>query len=367
MSGRYDIQQGNRQRQLVILSSALLLAIGCTFVGFRLLTLGFAHPPLPALCLALLVGLNLVYLRLGGTTSRASWALFGILLFSLISVGVNSGGFHGPAVLLSPILPVLAALIMNSRVAWVASVIVLGVLATLFFLEYNGVLLPSPQSEQALLVSRFIALVSAVLVCTTVVWLFSRDQQALMRLLDDQANTDYLTGLANRRSIESAMDREAQRARRSNSWLSLILADVDHFKKYNDYNGHQAGDDCLVEVGNVLRSCAKRPVDLCGRYGGEEFLVMLPETGPDGAQLVADAIRREMLHRQLRYRPHSPESVSLTLGVVSVRGNDLESAEQVLQEADNALYEGKHNGRNRVIRKTLAAPAPMLRAAGRAG
>jgi diguanylate cyclase (GGDEF)-like protein len=134
-----------------------------------------------------------------------------------------------------------------------------------------------------------------------------RNQIELKRARDRMeqlAETDGLTGLANRRAFDRVLGVEFRRLRRSGAPLSLILLDVDHFKLFNDHYGHVAGDDCLRSVAGVIGSAITRAADVAARYGGEEFGVVLPETAHEGAVLVAEKIRRAIWTRVSRTKPH---------------------------------------------------------------
>ncbi len=168
--------------------------------------------------------------------------------------------------------------------------------------------------------------------------------EALGRL----AALDGLTGIPNRRSFDDLLQREWLLARRNATWLSCILVDIDHFKAYNDTYGHQAGDDCLITVAKALQACSSRPGDLVARYGGEEFGILLPDTDAAGACDLAERMRREIERLAL---PHAGSSVgpilTLSLGVATLDTSEA-SPEDLLRAADEALYEAKHHGRNRV-------------------
>jgi diguanylate cyclase (GGDEF)-like protein/PAS domain S-box-containing protein len=181
--------------------------------------------------------------------------------------------------------------------------------------------------------------------------------QDLLKQLEIEKNTaqvnaitDSLTGLGNRRYFDVALEREFYRLKRSGATLSLIIIDVDHFKKFNDKYGHLAGDDCLIQIGNILKAIAGRAPDIVTRYGGEEFVVILPETESDGAKVLAERIRKDVEELGV---PHATsetaEVVTVSLGVVSVKTNNLFSQNQVLALADEALYVAKEKGRNRII------------------
>ena len=344
-----DSSLRHKRRHLIQVTNAALFTMMAVFIMFRFYTSGFVFPPLPTITIALITLVNWLYVRVGGSLDVASWLVFSVLMLGLVMAGVNSGAFSGVTVILSPILPVLAMLLIGARAGWVATVMVFVVLTALLVLQNNGLILPNPNDPNRLMISRYIAVVSTMLICTWSTWEFSHYLRDLVQKNREQAMTDHLTGLANRRSMDAAIIREVGRARRTNTWFSLVLTDVDNFKRYNDKRGHQAGDRCLIQVAHVLNEGVKRTTDLAGRFGGEEFIVMLPDTDHLGACLIADEMRRDLLRKKLRYEEDSLECVSLTLGVVSIRGSSITSIEQLLHEADEALYYGKKHGRNCVI------------------
>ena len=163
------------------------------------------------------------------------------------------------------------------------------------------------------------------------------------------ANLDGLTQLANRRYFDEHLNSEWKRLAREEAPLSLILCDIDFFKAYNDTYGHLAGDKCLVEVANVIRSATKRPADLVARYGGEEFAVILPNTDASGAIYLAELIRKFV--KTLRI-PHLNSSktlgVTLSLGVASTIPDHKSEPVKLIRDADIALYQAKESGRDRI-------------------
>jgi diguanylate cyclase (GGDEF)-like protein len=124
---------------------------------------------------------------------------------------------------------------------------------------------------------------------------------------------------------------------------------VDFFKRYNDVNGHQAGDECLKRIALAMELCTQRPGDMVGRFGGEEFVAVLPETDADGAVVVAERIRQAVFDEHIPYDAGEPEVVSMTFGVSSARGKEIDTASNLIKLADRALYRGKEQGRNRVV------------------
>jgi len=160
--------------------------------------------------------------------------------------------------------------------------------------------------------------------------------------------TDSLTGLLNRRYFDTALQAEFSRHKRTGSHLSLIMIDVDYFKKYNDYYGHLQGDDCLRQIARALKTSIERCTDLVTRYGGEEFAVILPDTNSQGALVLSERITKAVLALNL---PHADsdisESVTLSMGIASAADQDLATASQLVELADQAMYRAKKNGRNR--------------------
>jgi two-component system, sensor histidine kinase LadS len=166
---------------------------------------------------------------------------------------------------------------------------------------------------------------------------------------------DELTGLANRRHLETVLDAEWRRCARTAQPLSLILLDVDHFKDYNDEYGHLAGDRCLQRVAQALAERCLRAGDLAARFGGEEFLIVLPGTDRDGAALMAERLRDAVQALAIPHAPSAPfPVVTISAGVGSMFPREGLTSDDVLAGADAALYTAKRQGRNRVA----CQPAP---------
>lgn len=168
-----------------------------------------------------------------------------------------------------------------------------------------------------------------------------------LRMVENLASMDALTGIANRRHFDEVLEQEWRRSMRDGSFLSLLLIDADHFKNYNDVYGHISGDDCLRQVVEALRAELRRPADLLARYGGEEFAVVLPDTDGRGALDVAEKMRVAV---ELRAIPHagSPHGiVTLSVGCATQTPQPGASAFDLLRASDTALYRAKGAGRNR--------------------
>lgn len=164
-------------------------------------------------------------------------------------------------------------------------------------------------------------------------------------------HTDYLTGLLNRKGLASAINRDLRRGNRDQSAVALLLIDVDYFKGYNDCFGHLAGDRCLAAIAEALSLCGRQGTDSIGRFGGEEFLMVLPDTGAGGALRVAENCRLAVRKLGIDH-PESPFGmVTVSVGVTAIAGErgqtiDSDRIERYIEAADRALYEAKDAGRN---------------------
>ncbi|MBP0012827.1 MAG: diguanylate cyclase [Roseofilum sp. SBFL] len=178
----------------------------------------------------------------------------------------------------------------------------------------------------------------------------------LRKMLDEVhklANTDGLTKVANRRQFDECLYQEWLRLKRDGLPLSIILCDVDYFKLYNDTYGHQAGDDCLIQVARVIQHSVRRASDVVARYGGEEFVVLLPNTSEDGAKVVAQLIQSKMEDLQIPHESSKVAStVTISLGIATLVPTTQLSKESLIALADEALYEAKEQGRNQFVVKS---------------
>lgn len=166
---------------------------------------------------------------------------------------------------------------------------------------------------------------------------------ARVRDLHHDSYRDALTGLANRRQFDECMGEHFQQAREQGMPLSLLLLDIDHFKRFNDEHGHQAGDRVLQEVARLLQLEVRRPYTAC-RYGGEEFAVVMPQARAAAAEALAERLRRE-----LRQASRAESPLTLSIGIASQEKGPFASAEQLFAAADSALYAAKSGGRDRVM------------------
>lgn len=168
-------------------------------------------------------------------------------------------------------------------------------------------------------------------------------------LLEKQAFIDSLTTIPNRRRFDEALNREWQNATIEQTAISMILMDIDYFKNYNDNYGHQQGDECLIQIGHILKRMLKNETELVARYGGEEFALILPHVSEKEAFERAEMVRRAVLMQHIPHKYSSiSEYITVSLGVAQINPKESTHPETLLNMADHALYRAKDQGRNQV-------------------
>ncbi|KFJ90665.1 Phytochrome-like protein cph2 [Pseudomonas oleovorans subsp. oleovorans] len=178
----------------------------------------------------------------------------------------------------------------------------------------------------------------------------------LQKQLEEYSYKDGLTGVANRRMFDMVLATEWANAQRSQQPLSLILLDIDHFKQYNDHYGHVQGDDCLKSVGQALSRAVKRPRDFVGRFGGEEFVLVLPETDEAAARHIAERCRQQVRQQRIAHARSAVSSLlTISLGVGTIVPGAHDRSQDFLSAVDKLLYQAKQRGRDRL--EVARAPA----------
>jgi two-component system, cell cycle response regulator len=173
--------------------------------------------------------------------------------------------------------------------------------------------------------------------------------EATNRELEQLSISDGLTGLFNHRHLHEILADEYERSRRTEEPMSVVMLDLDRFKEVNDTYGHQAGDRVLEELAAILRECA-REIDKLGRYGGEEFMAILPDSDPEEGAVFAERVRELVENQQFDIQADEPLRMTISAGVASYPAHDADSPRRLVHQADLALYSAKHSGRNQVIR-----------------
>jgi len=165
--------------------------------------------------------------------------------------------------------------------------------------------------------------------------------------LTSKAHYDALTGIYNRHYLEDNLHRAINAAARAGSYLSVLMMDVDFFKKYNDTYGHHAGDECLKSIAEAIKESLSRPDDFAARYGGEEFVAILPNTNETGARHVAERILSNVRGRSIPHEKNeAADCVTVSIGATTCAAFCEQKAMDFIKRADEALYRSKRNGRN---------------------
>jgi diguanylate cyclase (GGDEF)-like protein len=167
------------------------------------------------------------------------------------------------------------------------------------------------------------------------------------------ASIDMLSGLANRRGFQSRLDFEWMKAEQQGGELSLLMIDVDHFKLFNDTYGHPEGDACLTRLGETLAGIAAATLGFAGRYGGEEFCLLLPNIGTGRAIEIGERVRAAVESLAMPHCTSDHQIVTVSVGVACARPSDTQRPADLIEAADAALYAAKHRGRNTVVEHGL--------------
>ena len=222
---------------------------------------------------------------------------------------------------------------------------------------------------------RYIAV--TIMMIPILIWWISYDEKRtkLLKQANTNSSLDHMTQILNRRGFETVALKEYSRQLRSDNpqQLSILMLDVDFFKKYNDKHGHRAGDTCLIQVADVLKKSANRPADIVARYGGEEFVIVLPDTGYAGGIHIAESIQENLMEMNIEHGDSVVDGlVTLSIGMVTltprqrqfngnpkiVQNEIKKDLEELIESADYELYRAKENGRNGISASTLK-PAPI--------
>ncbi len=210
-----------------------------------------------------------------------------------------------------------------------------------------SVILPFvPKSPLTMLATVHVAVLALGL---TLIFALGRRLAQAYEKIRAQAVTDALTGIPNRFSFEKTIRIEINRCARDNSQLTVIMMDIDHFKPINDAHGHAFGDECLKFAAMSIAGSLRRAGDFCARIGGEEFIILLPDTGINGAVTVAERIRERMkMPVQIKHAT-AQVSIRMSYGIAAVKDFTVQGIDTVLKEADRALYTAKSEGRDRIV------------------
>lgn len=304
------------------------------------------------------------------TVISALWGVSGIILFSQ-----------------EPLIQAVHLILLAGAV--IAAMPVLALSRFALYVQVGAILLPitinlllQGATQQSLAFATILLGGLLVMASRSITDLLS-DLHSTQIKMQEQAHTDPVTQIANRRYFDNIFKTEWRRASRENKNISLLMIDVDHFKRYNDRHGHHAGDQCLQIIAQCIKSVARRASDVVARHGGEEFVVLLPDTQLEDATMLAERLRKNVEEQRI---PHSdgaiPRIVTISIGVSCCRPSAISQTQETVDEAsaiypamllnasDRALYRAKRNGRNQVAKETcgsgvikLSVPPPSASSA----
>ena len=335
----------------IFIGCTLLLALRASFGGLSPLVVGLS---VPVICVCGLVAL------LTGRMLKpvpAAIILLVTFLFGLTAVSYLVGCLNGPIAVSFPLVPVLGVLLLGSRhTRWV---LILTLCAGFLFIGLHAVNHRFPvhvQDTDSVVLMRGAWMCFSIVMTTAIGHFYALKTERLQSELKRQSHEDYLTGLLNRRALDRVLQREVTRARSANRFLGQLVIDIDHFKRYNDDNGHQQGDTCLVAVAHQLQACVNAPAIAMARYGGEEFVAVVPDTTPAELTALAENMRQAVEELQLPYAKDCDAVVTVTIGAAIGQGPALVNSETLFDVADAALYRGKAAGRNCVVSDIVQEP-----------
>lgn len=267
---------------------------------------------------------------------------------ALLPLIFMSGGIDGQFMYLLPLSIMFCTLVSTVRVASVITGLASILIVLLYFFadqlpNYNNT---SQSPESTVMVAKTFWLVLSCLLALSFSAQFDSTNRKLSSKLHDHAYNDELSGVSNRRSVLERLTQHLEQAKLSNSWLTVMMLDLDHFKQINDQHGHLIGDECIKKVGQCLKQSVRSNTDIVGRYGGEEFLLVFPNLSDSKAVQVAEQLLDHVRKIDMQA---SALQISATIGVVSRQVTPAMTAEHLLRLADQALYQGKHAGRDRVM------------------
>lgn len=347
-AGQLDIEKSDVRKQLMINSISSLIGVTfLTFFGLRELLLGGDSFVVAVVLLGAVTSVaNHLYLRLTGDYRVTSW--YTVLICTVLTLFLlSTGGQQGTGLLWLYGLPNLIFLTLELHRGRIVLGGVLCYTFCILFIPDNPLLLVEYPFSFSL--RFFLSLVAVSILAYLYEYTREDGRRELIALneeFDVLARRDPLTGISNRRDMLEKLEHEEDRFARNGHVFSVLLIDIDNFKKLNDSCGHNAGDHVLVELSRALRQVLQRR-DTVARWGGEEFLVLLPETGLEDAVKIAERLRSTVEATRYVYK-RKVLQITISVGVSQYhQGEHIETA--LLSKADKMLYVAKNSGRNRVV------------------
>ena len=339
--------------------------------NFILLVVGLAIRPfivptplsfLPwALINSLIYGLTYYLIRSGKTGQYSAFALFSSTFFVLTCMLFLSNGIEGHLAYTLPLVPVFAGLILSARGLWLTC------LLNIFLILAVGVycIPPDATSMPPDILRKMVWLMLANIMGASFSRAYVRENEFLEAELKHEANIDYLTRVYNRRGIEQKLEHEIKLAKAYKRSLCVMMIDLDHFKRYNDLNGHLAGDYFLRDVSKLFNDLVTEKGGFIGRYGGEELIALIPGYEADYIDDLAKSLNMIVRNMAIPIGAGLSEVLTICVGYCYKDPDDITDAESMIDQADRKLYECKSEGRDLVKGNISSATTnPFISVAG---
>ncbi|MEQ9567689.1 MAG: GGDEF domain-containing protein, partial [Pseudomonadales bacterium] len=293
-------------------------------------------------CAILLYGLVYYLIRRSKVRKNAGPLLFIATYACLIPFMVLSGGIHSHLAYLLPLAPVFSAMVLSKGGSWIVTV------GSSLLIVVMGLTVPLQGADVSIesSLSKMVWLILASFVGSGFARFFANENQALANTLKHQAQIDYLTGVLNRRGVESEIKRELELAKIRSHPIAVFMLDLDYFKRFNDVHGHMDGDICLKRVSERLSKIVARQQGIIGRYGGEEFIVALSGCGRDFAGRFAEQLRQAVSDLKIPLKRGQPELLTASVGYCIREAAEVDDINSLISLADARLYSCKKKGRN---------------------
>ncbi|MGV6807977.1 MAG: GGDEF domain-containing protein [bacterium] len=354
----YRLEQINRKKIVRLVIWVFLSA--AVFVAATIFWLDLNHTWRAPVTLAF-TAMHLIGLGILEFTSRtdiaARIAMYVQFLF-LATVITQTGGITSPTLAFTPLIAALAVVLLSRWESLLMMIAFIGGITGLSLATSLGLQVTDLISDNYLNIYYATTLIYAFFVSAMIYDFNSKLNRELSKVVLQLAQRDYLTGVLNRRALSSMLDTELRRALRESSPLSILIIDLDFFKLYNDQHGHVQGDKCLKQVASCIEEMVRNPPDIVGRYGGEEFLVILPGADSERGREVAERIRGGIKSLDIRFGLNDSQIVTATIGVATSSGAE-SNPEQLVKLADGFLYRGKAEGKDRVVSAESGPPRPV--------
>jgi diguanylate cyclase (GGDEF)-like protein len=358
---------GKKDRAKAVVQAVSLSAACLATILFALAYSADVQPPIAGVGISLcfIAVMFLVYaIATYSNLKLASW-LFAIAVLSVFTAGTAiMGGIHAPIILGLIIAPLYGSLVLNIRESLAILCLTIAVIGFFIAAPSLGIHFPDNNlTPEELSVRSGTWQIGCICMTFVALWRYDALNDKLSITLTEQAATDKMTGFYSKDVAETLLYQQVQVSKRNQEPLSVLIIDIDYFKSINDTLGHQTGDLYIKRVAEVMRQEVQRNMDSIGRIGGDEFLIILPQTESTEAERIANKIRLRVASIPLPKQLVEHDAMSLSIGLLTYSGHPAYNHEDIYKAADEQLYSAKFAGRNVVSCRTINNPSARIYAA----